>query len=136
MSIDHLIRHTRGAAGVEFALVVPMFLVLLFGIEELARYVAAKQDLMSAVHAAGRYAIVHGAKSSLPASTADLQQYVDSKLALIAASSITVTANFSPNNSPGSTVTIRASYNWMPIVPLLHFPNVQITATSVATILN
>lgn len=125
-----------GAAAVEFALLGLFYLWMILGVLEVARYVAAQQDLMSAVHATGRYAIVHGASSSSPASATNLQQMVGSKLALLTAGSVTASASFSPDNNPGSTVTISANYNWTPLVPLLHLPSVTITAKSASTILN
>lgn len=136
MQLIRLIRDRRGAAGVEFAMLSTVYLTMLLGIVEVGRYVADRQDLMSAVHTTGRYAIVHGSSSSSPASATTLQQMVGNHLALISSSSITATASFSPNNNPGSNVTITASYTWKPLVPLLHLPNATITATSSATILN
>jgi Flp pilus assembly protein TadG len=125
-----------GAAAVEFGLVASFILMLLTGIMEVARYIAAQQDLVSAVHAAGRYAIVHGSKSASPASTSTLQTQVGSNLALLASTAVTTTVTFSPNNSPGSTVNITSTYTWTPLVPLVPLPSATITATSAATILN
>jgi Flp pilus assembly protein TadG len=127
-------RDTSGAPAVEFAISSLVFLTMLLGVAEIARYVADKQDLMSAVHTTGRYAIVHGSSSSTPASAATLQAMVGSKLVLINSGAITASATFSPNNNPGSTITITASYTWKPLVPML--PSATITATSAATILN
>lgn len=129
-------RDASGAPAVEFALTSLVFLTMLLGVAEVARYVADRQDLMSAVHATGRYAIVHGSSSSAPTTVAALETMVGSKLVLINASSIHATASFTPNNNPGSQVTITATYTWKPLVPMLHLPNATITATSAATILN
>lgn len=136
MDLDKLIRENGGAAAVEFALVSTFYLTLLLGVFEVGLYVADQQDLISAVHSTGRYAIVHGSSSSSPASAAALEQMVGAKLMLINSTSITANASFSPNNSPGSKVTITASYTWKPIVPLLHLPSATISASSAATILN
>ncbi len=130
------LRDKSGAAAVEFALLATGYATILLGIAEVARYVADRQDLMSAVHATGRYAIVHGSSSSAPASITTLQTMVGTKLILINSGSVTATASFSPNNNPGSKVTITATYTWKPLVSLLHLPNATITATSAATILN
>jgi Flp pilus assembly protein TadG len=121
---------------VEFALLSVVFFVTFCGIAEVARYVADQQDLMHAVHTTGRYAIVHGANSTSPATTASLQTMVASNLVLISSSAVSTTVTFSPNNSPGGTVTITANYTWTPIVPLVGLPTATITATSSATILN
>ena len=136
MRLRKFVREESGAAAVEFALVSTAFLTMLFGVMEVARYVADRQDLMSAVHTTGRYAIVHGSASSSPATTTSLKQMIANSLFLIKSTSVTTGASFSPNNNPGSKVTITASYTWTPLVPLLHLPSATISATSVATILN
>jgi Flp pilus assembly protein TadG len=53
-------RATRGQALVEFALVVPIFLVMLFAIVDIGRVVWANDSLANAAREAARYAIVHG----------------------------------------------------------------------------
>jgi Flp pilus assembly protein TadG len=126
----------RGMAAVEFGLVGMFIVTFLIGIMEVATYVADQQDLFSAVHAAGRYAVVHGSSSSSPASLTTLEAQVGSNLSLLSAPPVSATASFSPNNDPGSTVTITGSYSWTPAVPFLTLPTVTITATSAATILN
>lgn len=139
MSSRKFIRESGGVAAVEFALLSVVYLTMLLGLLEVARYIADRQDLMSAVHTTGRYAIVHGSSSKSPASVSSLEQMVGNRLVLVNAASVTASAKFAPNNSPGSTVTITASYTWTPIVPLLpllHLPNATISATSVATIQN
>ncbi len=136
MHLGRLIRESGGSAAVEFALVSTAYTAMLLGVVQIALYVADQQDLISAVHATGRYAIVHGSSSSSPATIAALKQMVGSKLIVINSASVTANASFSPNNSPGSTVTITASYTWKPIVPLLHLPSATISATSAATIQN
>lgn len=136
MLLRKFLREERGAAAVEFALVSTAYLMMLLGVIEVARYVADRQDLMSAVHTTGRYAIVHGSASSSPATTNSLKTMVGNSLFLINSSSVTASASFSPNNNPGSTVTITASYTWTPLVPLLHLPSATISASSVSTILN
>ncbi len=51
---------SRGQALVEFALVIPMFLAMLFGIVDLGRVVWANNSLANAAREAARFAIVHG----------------------------------------------------------------------------
>jgi hypothetical protein len=65
-----------------------------------------------------------------------LQTQVGNNLSLISSSAVTTTVTFSPNNSPGSTVTITSTYAWTPLVPLVPLPSATISATSAATILN
>ncbi|MCI0583916.1 MAG: pilus assembly protein [Chloroflexi bacterium] len=60
-------RRTRraGQALTEFALVIPIFLLVLYGIIEFGRYVYTVQVLNNAAREGARYAIVHGSESLL-----------------------------------------------------------------------
>lgn len=53
-------RHGRGQALVEFALVAPLFFILIFGIIEAARFTFYNAMLSNATREGARYAIVHG----------------------------------------------------------------------------
>jgi Flp pilus assembly protein TadG len=129
-------RNRRGAAAVEFALLLTPFLMVTFGIIELGIYSMEQQALLESVHAGVRYAVVHGSKSSSPATTSSLQTMIQNGSSVLTASSVSVTVTFSPNNNPGSTIKIVATYPWSSIVPLLKLSAATITATSVSTILN
>lgn len=59
-------RRSRGQALVEFALVAPLFFVLLLGIVEVGRYIFYYEMLNNATKEGARYAIVHGANSACP----------------------------------------------------------------------
>jgi len=133
------IAHDAGAAGtaaVEFAFMAPVFLGLMLGAFEFALFVGYRQDLSSAVSRVGRYASVHGSSSSVPATATSLASLVGTNLKLVPAAAISASAGFSPNNNPGSTVTITASYAWRPFTTIVSMPNITITAKSVQTILN
>jgi hypothetical protein len=55
---------STGQALVEFALIIPIFLVLLMGIFDFGRVVWAQNSLASAAREGARFAIVHGGSSS------------------------------------------------------------------------
>jgi Flp pilus assembly protein TadG len=125
-----------GTSAIEFAILAPVFLGLLLGVFEFATFVGYRQDLSSAVSRAGRYASVHGSSSSSPATTTALASLVGTYLNYMPAAAISPSASFSPNNNPGGTVTITASYSWRPFTSFVAMPNITITAKSVQTILN
>jgi hypothetical protein len=56
----------RGQAMVEFALIFPIFILLLVGMFDLGRVIWVNDTLATASREAGRFAIVHGGKSSCP----------------------------------------------------------------------
>ena len=64
--MKRLRRRSRGQAMVEFALVAPMFFLLLFAIIEFGRAVYYIQMLNNAAREGARFAIVHGSESPLP----------------------------------------------------------------------
>ena len=57
-------RHAVGQALVEFALVIPLFLFLVFGIIDLGRGVWAADTAAHAASEAARFAIVHGGSAN------------------------------------------------------------------------
>ncbi|MDQ3126960.1 MAG: pilus assembly protein, partial [Chloroflexota bacterium] len=60
-------RHaSKGQALVEFALVAPIFFLLLFGIIEGGRFILYYQTLNNATREGSRYSIVHGSNSFCP----------------------------------------------------------------------
>ena len=52
--------HSRGQALVEFAFVLPIFLLMLFAMIDLGRVIWANDTLANAAREGARYAIVHG----------------------------------------------------------------------------
>jgi hypothetical protein len=60
------LRRSKGQALVEFALIAPLFFLLLYSIIEFGRYVYVVQILNNAAREGARYAIVHGSGSLNP----------------------------------------------------------------------
>src|SRR5437899_784452 len=56
-SIGHAIGMRRGTAAVEFALVAPLFLLLVFGILDFGRLFYVQETLQHALREAGRFAV-------------------------------------------------------------------------------
>ncbi len=109
-------RRRRGAAVVEFAIVVPIFTLLVFGMIEFGRMVMVHQLLAGAAREGARQAIVNGAtaveveqtvRNFLTATSIDGQE-----------ASVTVTPD--PATAPtGTTVTVEAGIafekaSWLP----------------------
>ena len=66
----------RGAAAVEAAVILPLFLAFLLGIFEYARLLAAHQAMAHAAREAARYAVVH----TYDKTTTDIQNVADSQM--------------------------------------------------------
>jgi Flp pilus assembly protein TadG len=102
---------------------------LIFGIFSFAMTVYTWSFLSNAARDAVRYAIVHGSKSSSPASADDIQTYVRNEAKGINPGSLTVTSCWNPqappnqcpgpsgNNTPGKVVSVNVAYSYHPFYP-------------------
>lgn len=66
-------RGERGQSLVEFALILPIFLLLLVGIFDLGHVVWSNDALTNAAREAARFAIVNGNQAQTPASRQDVK---------------------------------------------------------------
>jgi len=140
-------RHRAGQALAEFALVAPVFFLLLFATIEAGRFILFYQALNSATREGARYAIVHGSNSSCPSGPMPpsespplvcydptganvIQRVKDAAFGLLG-SSVVVTPTWDPflGNGRDSDVTVAASYAYETLVPI-PFPEITITAES------
>src|SRR2546425_2015119 len=105
-----------GSAIVEFTLVALMFFMLTFGLVEFGRAIFDYSLVSSLARDGVRYASVRGRASGHAATATDISDYVKSKAGGM---NVTVTAAWSPNNNPGSTVSVLVQYNFTSVVPVL-----------------
>ena len=138
-------RRARGQALVEFALVAPLFFLLLFGIIEAGRFIFYYEMLNNATREGARYAIVNGANSLTcptgppapsttscdPAGTQVVDRVRGAAIGMLP-SAITVTPSWHDpaNNGRGSTITVNASFTYSSLVPLVPLPPITVEAES------
>jgi Flp pilus assembly protein TadG len=106
-----------GAVAVEYALTVPILLLFFVGIIETGRVVYADTTLAAATRDGTRYAIVHGAEHPSPATATQIADYVKSKATALDTDVLTVTVVHTPDNSPGSVVTLQTTYAFRFLLP-------------------
>lgn len=136
---------SRGQALAEFALVAPIFFIVLFTIIEAGRFMFYYETLNNATREGARYAIVNGANTlgcptgppapdSSPCDPAgdDVVDRVRASALGIPGSAITVTPVWHdpPDNSRGATVTVTASYTYSSLVPIVPLPPITVEAES------
>jgi len=109
----------RGAAAVEFALVLPILALLLFGIIEFGRGYNAKVTLTHAVREGARALAVGAADPE--AVTRDAATSLDGSKLVVTVSTCT----------PGGTGTVSATYEFTYSVPLLGRGTIDIEAEGV-----
>ncbi len=142
----------------------PLFFVLLFGIIEAGRFILYYEVLSNAAREGARYAIVHSGptlgRSTGPATGttmtsddptgADVVQRVRQSATGMAGSAVAVDrcwwngvgtpCNFATQGNGGfgvgSTVTVRATYTYASLIPIVPLPNITISAESSLVITN
>jgi Flp pilus assembly protein TadG len=135
MALRRFIVDRRGVASVEFAAVALVFFMMLFAIIELGRLAAAQSALSYAADVAARYAAVHGADSATPATTTTIAaEFAAAAAPILGSGAPTPTVTFSPDNNPGSTVTVSASYAWAPLSMGSDFASVTLSSQSTLVI--
>jgi Flp pilus assembly protein TadG len=124
-----------GSTIVEFALVVPIFFLLIFGFIAFAIIFAGYCSAAYASQAAVRYAIVHGNNSSYACSNTDITALVAPYLWAAQSGGSTVTTTWTPDNSPGSTVSVTISLTYKTAIPYSALHTVHVGAFAQGTIL-
>jgi len=108
-------RWGRGQTFAEFAFIGLPLLMLVFATIGLGMAVYSYSFVCTAARDATRYAIVHGASSTSPATQADLTTLVRNEAQGIKASQLSVSASWTPDNKPGSVVAVSVTYNFQPL---------------------
>ena len=114
-----------GVTAVEFALLLPFFVILLFGIIEFGQVLFLQAALQHAVTEAARCATISGAAGSTPdCSSADnIATYATTQAYGIAVASGTFAAS-----KPTGFNCVTASYPFAVAIPLM--PAIQLTLTA------
>jgi hypothetical protein len=124
-------RKRRGAAAVEFALVAPLFFLLVFGMLEFGRMVMVQQILTNASREGARKAVLDGA--TLKDVTDTVTGYMNDANIAITLDKITFTKNNVPSTDPtggnstyGDSIGVQVSVpfsqvSWLPASILLDF---------------
>ena len=138
-------RRGRGQALVEFALVAPIFFLILFSIIEFGRYVFTVQILNEAAREGARYAIVHGSQALCPSGPMpgvtvpnpcdpSGQRVIDvvtrNAAGVAGTAPIVVTVTWPIDNARGHTVSVSVSYQFQTLVPVVPLPPIQVTGAS------
>ena len=148
---------STGQAMVEFAIVAPIFFLMLFAIIDFGRYVYYVQVLNNAAREGARYAIVHGS-NSFPSSgpppagmtssdpsganvVAVVRNYAtgvigDSTVLQIQPSWLQSTGAPGGTNAREQQVLVTVTYQFHSVIPVVPIPPVTITGESLLVINN
>jgi len=124
--VAKLRRSRCGATAVEFAMVAPIFLIMVIGVFELGRAMWIRASMQYAVEEAARFAIVNTSASTSTLASYAATAYSSSGINI---SGATFTAT-QATTSGLTYVTIIGSYNFSVIVPLVPIPDITLSARS------
>jgi Flp pilus assembly protein TadG len=114
-------RNRKGATTVEFAIVCPVFLLFVFGLLEIGRFVMVKQLVEGGARIGARVAAMDGA------TTAEVERKVRESMPTISNPSVTVMNFRDPRGIELTTVTVTAAkFGWL--APILFGDKAAVTA--------
>lgn len=112
-------RSEGGQAVVEFALTLPVLLLLLIGLVDMGRGFQAYASLGNAVREAAREAAVHGADATVKwgptANDANVVAAVRKRISGVRTQDVAVTSQWPSGNAAGEEVVVGATYAFRPI---------------------
>ena len=132
MDHSHRLRSEDGAAAVEFALVLPLLLVMLFGIVEFGRVYSQYQVYQGAAREGARFAAVRNGSGTGPDTAAVRARVIDAAQPYednVASGSINVSAQCSSSNV-GSVVRVTWGQPATIEIPLLPTWNLSLPIKS------
>lgn len=113
-TLDRLIGDRRGAGAIEFALIVPLAILLTIGAIEVARAVSVQASINQAAKETVRFASVRGTASGA-AATEDQLEAMAVQLADLADASTSAAVTWNPDNRPGSVVKVDMQTTFSPV---------------------
>jgi Flp pilus assembly protein TadG len=116
---------TDGGAMVEFALILPFLLIIIWGIVDISRAFQAIDSLTSAVREGARAAAVTASRPDTGSTAAAIQQIVVTDFTPLGGPLIPDSVHVSWD---GTQVTVSASYIFQALTPLLWAPTITRTA--------
>lgn len=126
-----LLGDREGSVVVEFAIAVPIMLLLLFGVFDFGRMMWLSSSVKHAAAEGVRYAMVRGAESSVPATSDQISTFVKGRATGVNANDLAVAVSWSPDNNPGSTITVQVDYQYEFLLSrMLPFGPVELSGAS------
>ena len=124
----------HGGTVLELGLVIALVMVLCVGIIDMGRAIHAYSALTHAAGRAARWAAVRSAQSEDPASAAMVEAKALGDVVGLDPERIAVVTDWAPVNSPGGVVSVRMTYDYEPLTPLVPSDLIRLTGASQITI--
>lgn len=105
-------RDEKGGVAVEFAVAIPILVLMMLMVIDLGRAMFAYSTLNSASADAVRYASVHGAESLYPRTNQQIIDYAKQRAVGFNDANLTVTLSWVPSGYAGAQVEVLMTYNF------------------------
>jgi len=112
-------KREAGNAMLEGALVMTIFLMIMFGIIDFSRAVFAYNSVEFASREGARWASVRGTQSGQEATAEQVRAFVFTQLVGMNANDTTVAVNWNNGKTPGSFVTVTVNHTFQPVAPFV-----------------
>jgi Flp pilus assembly protein TadG len=114
----------------------PLFFLMLLGVIEGGRLVFTNHELSHGTKEGGRYVMVHGSKSTSPATAASVKTAMLDKMSGVNSANLTVALAYpGGSNEPGNKALVTSTYTFQPLIAMvLGAGTITITHSSEVTI--
>jgi Flp pilus assembly protein TadG len=130
-------RHSeRGASVLEFAIAFPVLLILTVGFVDFTRAIWGYNTLAYATREGVRWAAVRGSENPEPATEETIADVVKDAAIGIKADELEVSAEWTPNNDPGSVVQVTATHEFEFMMPGIGKKTITLNTSSRMVIAN
>ena len=130
----------RGQALLEFAIVVPLLFLIIFGIVEFSRAWNNKNDVVHLANEAARFAVVNGVPASCATSSGNWKvptEATDDGLPTVGGGSTHTQISFTSAASAGVPITVTVTIPFTSFVPLISsIPGFPTSLTGKATMMS
>lgn len=114
------LRSRAGSTAVEFAMILPVFLAVIFGIVEFGRMIWTRNTMEHAVEVAARWGAINTSKTD-----AEIEAYAATQLIVITSPPVQFSAA-----SSSSSVSVTATNNFTSLAAAFGIPSLTLTATA------
>ena len=120
---------------VEYALVLSLYFMIIFGFVQFCLVLFCFNNATYASRIAVRYAVVHGSSATYTCTATDISNIITPLLWAAPSGGVTILTTWSPNNTPGSTVSIKVVIQYIPKLPFFPSKIFTVGTTGYGTIL-
>jgi Flp pilus assembly protein TadG len=124
-----------GAAMIEMALVLPIYFLLVYGVIQICFVLFGFCNATYACRVAARYAAVNGTGNTYQCTATDVKNVATPYLWGAPKTGTTITTTWSPDNNPGSKVTVTIVLVYPTAIPFSKMNTISVGASSQAIIL-